>query len=467
VIWSVAQTVGGQGILLLVYLALARLVSPGEFGLVGFATVWTAILAAFSELGFGAALIQRAEITAEHKSTTFAANLVAGGLLTAIGVALSWPIAVTLQEPRLRWVMASLSVGFLLRAPGLTHVALAQRDLRFRALALRDVGANLIAGILGVAMALNDLGVWSLVGVNLASAGIGTVLVWHVDRWRPSWRKVSLAALNDLWPYSSSILAFNVFKAFAQNMDRLIVGYLLGTVALGYYSLAARLVLQPIAMPIGALGVYLFPKVARVQEDPIAARESYARVLSVCLALATPYALVVWGLAPILVPIVLGSEWEPAVAIVSWMGVAALVRAVFSPATQMLKALGRPDLMLRWSIMVTVSTVLGLSAGAYWGLSGIAIGFAAAHALLLPVIVSMTAKLSGYSTVNHLLSARRALLGGAAATIVILAASAVWGSRSWAAASCAAALSLGLGAWLISAEAPTVSDLKGTLRTGY
>ena len=258
-IWSVVQQIGGQVATLIVYFALAALLPPRDFGLVGMAGAWLAVLNTFCETGFGAALIQRDQVRGEHLSSTFAVNLAMGAVLTLLGIVLSYPAARFFSTPDLQPVMAVLSLAFLMRAFGLTQVALAQRELRFRALALRDVSANVLGGSAGLALALAGYGVWSLVGMTLVNGLVATVMVWRLGRWRPRLSEISRGAVAELWPYSSRILGFNLFKAFAQNVDRMIIGRLLGVHALGVYSFASRSVIYPVTTFVGALGAYLFP----------------------------------------------------------------------------------------------------------------------------------------------------------------------------------------------------------------
>ena len=168
-IWSVVQQIGGQVATLIVYFALAALLPPRDFGLVGMAGAWLAVLNTFCETGFGAALIQRDQVRGEHLSSTFAVNLAMGAALTLLGIVLSYPAARFFSTPDLQPVMAVLSLAFLMRAFGLTQVALAQRELRFRALAVRDVSANVLGGSAGLALALAGYGVWSLVGMTLVN----------------------------------------------------------------------------------------------------------------------------------------------------------------------------------------------------------------------------------------------------------------------------------------------------------
>ena len=262
--WAVAQQVGRQSANYVVFLALALLLTPRDFGVVSLAASWVAFLSVFGEMGFAAALVQRPTLESGHLSTTFALNLAAGAVLTVLGVLISEPLARFFHTPEAAPVLVALSAGFILNAPSLTQAAFAQRELRFRELALRDTGAAILGGVVGIVLALSGWGVWSLVGQTLTTTATGTALLWRLSPWRPRLSEVSGERARELWGYGSKIFWFSVFKYFAQNGDRLVVGYLAGPIALGVYSFAHRLVVYPVATLTGAIGNYLFPRFARL-----------------------------------------------------------------------------------------------------------------------------------------------------------------------------------------------------------
>jgi polysaccharide transporter, PST family len=419
-IWSVVQQVGGQLATMVVFFVLAALLPPRDFGLIGMAGAWLAVLNAFCETGFGAALIQRDQLREDHLTSTFGINVVVGAGLTVLGVALSWPAAAYFRTPALQPVMALLSLGFLVRAFGLTQAALAQRELRFRALAIRDLTASIVGGVAGIALAMAGYGVWSLVVMTLLSAVLETVMLWRLAKWRPGRLEISRHAAAELWPYSSRMLAFNLFKAFAQNTDRLLIGPILGVRALGLYTLAFRAVIYPVTTFVGALGAYLFPRIARLQADQRAVRAVYRAVLVGTFNLVVPTLVAVAILAPAIVPL-LGDRWHEAIPIIQILAFAALAQALMAPVGQIMKGLGHPGWLIGWSVGLTLLTAAALWVGARWGLSGASVGFTMAHLAALPVIFLIGRRLTGLGMADLVSVSWRPLLAtGALATALIL-----------------------------------------------
>jgi O-antigen/teichoic acid export membrane protein len=114
-------------------MVLARLLSPQDFGLVGMITALTGVLNLFRDFGLSAASVQRATVTEEQTSTLFWINVLVGGILTMVALALAPVVAAFYREPQLLWVTSVLAIGFLLNGAGVQHSSILQRQMRFTA----------------------------------------------------------------------------------------------------------------------------------------------------------------------------------------------------------------------------------------------------------------------------------------------------------------------------------------------
>jgi PST family polysaccharide transporter len=431
-IWAILQVGGRQLTSLSVFAILGVLLAPRDFGLVGMAMAWLSIVQSFSDLGLGAALIQRREIGQAHFSTVFLLNVGVGVLLTVIGIALSWPAAWFFHEPALQPVAMALSLNFVVTSVSAAQAAVAQRELRFRELAVRDIAGTLIGGAAGIALAASGWGVWSLIAQSLLTGLAAAVLIWPLSTWRPRLGEYSGALLREMWPYSSQLFLFNVFKSFVQNFDRLLLGHLLGSTAVGLYVFAYRLVVQPIATLVGAIGTYLFPYLSRLQADPEALRRAYGEAMRGLAAVALPVAILAGVGAPVLVPIVWGTRWADAIPLIQIMGLLAVFQAYVSPVGQLLKSLDRPRWLLWWSVGITVAVALLLWVGVRRaGVSGATWGITVAYALGSLVIMRMTAGLIRFGARDLWRTCGKPLVAAAAMVTAALVVNRVLGPPSW------------------------------------
>lgn len=395
-IWSIIQ-VAGQGVILsLTFAILALLLNPSDFGILGMAVTWIAFIQTFSELGFGAALIQRQNVGSRHFSTIFFINLAIGILLTLIGILISWPCSLFFKTPSVQPVMAILSFGFVVNSLSLTQSTIAQKELMFRKLAIRDISAAIVGGILGITLAYFKFGVWSLVAQSLTTYLIAAALIWNMSAWKPKLKEFSFQCVKELWSYSSKIYYFQIFKYFAQNIDKMIIGYLLGAVSLGLYTFAYKIVVYPIQMFVGAVGNYLFSQYSRIQDDLGAIKKSCSYILKLLNILVIPLMVIVVFLSPILIPSVFGQKWILAVPVIQILAVAGILIPLISLVGALMKALDRPGWLLNWSMFVTAIISIFIYLGVLdKGVIGAAFGFFFAYLICLPILFFILYKLVG------------------------------------------------------------------------
>ncbi len=382
--WSVVQQVGRLLLSSVFYFVIAGLLSPSEMGLLGIATVWVAFLGVFSELGFSAALVQRKEIDARHLTSVFVVNVATGIALFLAGVLAAWPTSRLMRAPEALPVIIALSAGFLTNGMATVPAALAIRQLRFRSLAVRDLGGALAGGLLGVGLALGGWGVWSLVAQSLTTSVVGTALIWGVSPFRPRPRDWAPGVLRDLWSFGSQLFVVNIFKYLVQNADALVIGYFFGPVRLGLYGLANKVLTQPIAAVESGVGAFLFSRAARLQDERVRLAELYAMIYKALNYLVLPFVAVaaVWG--GDLVVLALGPEWAGTGTIFWFLAIMGAMHPPITPMGQLLKALGRSDWFLRWVIAFSALTSGALVLGSQFGFQGALAGLACAYVAMLP-----------------------------------------------------------------------------------
>ena len=155
---------------------LARLLIPRDFGLVAMVTAVTGFLAMFRHAGLAIPTVQREQITHAQVSNLFWINLGVSGLCALILAALSPAMAWFYRDSRITYITLILSTTFLIGGFRVQHLALLKRQMRFKAIALIEVGSMATGVCVGVVMALLHYRYWSLVGLSLATE-IGAFLL--------------------------------------------------------------------------------------------------------------------------------------------------------------------------------------------------------------------------------------------------------------------------------------------------
>ena len=232
-------------------------------------------LRVFKDARLSTATVQREGITHAQVSNLFWINVAVSGATGLIFAAGAPIIAWFYHEPRLVPITLVLSTTFILSGLTVQHTALLNRQMRFKALALIQVGAMLIGIAIGIGMACLKYSYWALVGGNVATVAATVVLTWVAIPWRPQ----APARQSGVWPlvsFGANLATGDFICSFARGADGLLVGRFYGPDSVGLYTRAGALLNSPIQQFIGPLNSVFVPALSRVQTQP----ERYRRDLS-------------------------------------------------------------------------------------------------------------------------------------------------------------------------------------------
>jgi O-antigen/teichoic acid export membrane protein len=379
--WTSVSNFGRRILSLLVNIILARLLLPEDFGLVAMAAVVLGFIDIFKDLGTGAALIQRKQVSDDLFSSIFWFNVGFGVLATGITIACAPLVAAFYQEPRVTPVLMAMSVSFLLSALTIVHNGLMQRQMRFVALAKIEVAAAAVSYTIGIGAALLGHGVWSLVYQVVSNSAVFLVLIWFASSWRPRFA-FHWAEVRSVMSYSLNLAVFNVFFYFAQNVDNFLIGRYLGSGALGYYDLAYKLMTFPMQAISAVFGKVMLPFYARAQEDLPRFRQAFLRSAEAIAFITFPLMLGLLATREPFVMTVFGPKWTPVITLLALFAPVAAIRSITTTTGSIFMAMGRADLQLRWGVFTNLFVIAGLVIGLQWGIVGVAAGFTIATVLL-------------------------------------------------------------------------------------
>ena len=313
VCWTAAQKWVIRLAGVVTFVVLSRLLDPADIGLATLALAFVGVLGVVADLGTTTFLVQTRTWDEETRSTAFWTATVLSVAATGLVVALAAPIAGLLGQPRLAPVVMALAPTLLGTALSAVPMAILQRELRFRELALREMVASLVSAVAGVGLAVAGAGVWALVAQSLTQAVAGTLLVWRMSDWRPT-RQVSRAALHELRRFGGPALAINVMLAVRDRLEQFLLGVLVGVTALGYWAVAVRLLALLVDVTVAVLDSVALPMFAATRDDPTRFRRAFEQALASTQVLLVPVLAVLAVVSPALLPLAFGAHWTPAVA---------------------------------------------------------------------------------------------------------------------------------------------------------
>lgn len=321
--------------------ALARLLSPEVFGLMGLANVAIRTVETLTRPGVMQALIARQGNFEDSGSTAFTLLVGRGALLTLVLAAVAPWIAAFYEEDELESVLACLSLIFLLGGLSNINTIARQRELDFRQLTYIKQAASLISTIATIAIAFWYRSVWALVIGQLTSAATTVVCSYYFVEGRPTFR-LNSAVARQLLSYGKFITGSSIVLFVARELDSAVIGKLLGTRELGYYSLAAMVAFLPTGNVSKIASIIMMPAYSKLQSDPSAVRRAYCRVLAVVMLFVLPASVGLFVLAEPLIQVIFGDKWLPAAIPLQVLTLFGLLRALTSFSGFLFEGIGKP-----------------------------------------------------------------------------------------------------------------------------
>ncbi|EAW36468.1 lipopolysaccharide biosynthesis protein [Lyngbya sp. PCC 8106] len=384
VVWSVIQNWGSQAGSLIVFLILARLLTPEAFGLIGLANVFLAFMRIFLEQGFSQALIQRQEIEPEELDTAFWTHVVSGLLLTIISFLLSGFIAGIFDQPKLIPIIQCFSFLFFFKSLSHVHKAILSREFAFKVMAVRTIIGITIGGIVGIVMALSGFGVWSLVSQQFIYEAVEVFIIWGAIDWRPKLR-FSFKHLRSLLSFGSNILALKFLSFFNKRTDNLLIGYFLGEVALGYYMIAFRVLEVMNQLLISTTKQVALPTFSRLQTEPERFRQAFYKVTLFTSLIAFPTFLGMIIFTPELVLVLFGEQWLPSVPVMQILAFAGIINAISFFNSSVFIAMGKPSWKLKVSLLNAILNFIACLLAVKSGIVAVAAAYVISSYLGFPV----------------------------------------------------------------------------------
>jgi O-antigen/teichoic acid export membrane protein len=394
-VWSVAGNAGNNLVGFAIFVILARLLEPQAIGLVAFALIFIEIGRIVVFGGLPEALIQRADWDENVASTCFTANLFAAVSFFALVGGIVAPILSAIYQPSFGPVLTSLSAIYIIDAGRAIHEAKLRREFRYKSLAFRASIANILSGGIGIGFALADYQVWALVIQRLCSAVLLTLLTWRAAQWRPRF-VLSKPILQELSDFIIHLTPARILAVLTTKTVELVSGLVLGPSALAFYRVGSRgleAIAQLSVSPIQQTALSAFSRLT----TPQAIGEAYFRITRVCAAIGCPVFFGAASVAPDLVVLVFGAQWEPSGIIMAVLALAFGPQSLGYFIQPALIAAGRPRTLLIASLVAAIATLVAALSTVWWGVLTIAVGNTVQQYLAIPFRLQLMSRALGMS----------------------------------------------------------------------
>jgi PST family polysaccharide transporter len=199
------------------------------------------------------------------------------------------------------------------------------------------------------------------------------------------------------------------------------VGRFFGLVPLSIYTLAYRLPEMLLIGNLWVMGGVVFPAFSSLQDHPAELRRGFLASVRIVQLFAVPICLGLLIAAEPIVRVVFGDRWLDAIPILRVLALYAWVYSLGYHVGGLYKAIGRPDILLRLSLLTLAIIIPALLIGARFGLIGVAAGHLVAALIRRAISLGIATRLVNVSLMEIFRELRSSFLGALVMAPVVLA----------------------------------------------
>lgn len=371
--WSGIDNIANQGITFLVGLILARILSPTDYGLIGYILIIIAILNSIVDSGFSNALIRKNDAEEIDYNTTFIFNLILSIAMAAIMVLVAPWISKFFKEPQLVSLIRAMSIIVIINALAIIQRTTLTKRIDFKTQTKVSLISSISSGVIGIGMALYGMGVWSLVGQQISRQLLNTVFLWIFNRWLPKWQ-FSWVSFRELFGFGWKLMVSGLIDVTWKEIYQIVIGKCYSTATLGQYTRGKQFSDIFSSNMTAIIQRVSYPVLSSVQDDRPRLKEGYRKIIKVSMLLSFTCLFGLGAVAEPLITVLIGPQWKEAAEYLQIIVFAASLYPLHAINLNMLQVQGRSDLFLKLEIIkkaVAVGPILlGIFVGIKWMLWG-------------------------------------------------------------------------------------------------
>ncbi|WP_073030881.1 lipopolysaccharide biosynthesis protein [Desulfosporosinus lacus] len=389
------ESLGVQGIQLIIQLVLARLLMPKDFGIIALITIFINLSNILLQRGFTSALIQNKDVDETDFSTVFFISI-AGSCLLYFILFFSAPlIADFYKSMELSIVLRVLAISLPFSAVNSVQIAFVSRNMQFKKLFFSSIGAIVCSGTIGIVMALGDFEVWALVFQQISYVILNCFFMAKVVKWRPK-MLFSTKKAAGLFSFGWKMLLTALIDTIYIDIYTIVIGKIFSTQMLGYFNRGKQFPAVIVTSLNGSIQAVMFPAFSRVQDDKLKLKSMMRRSIVTSSFIVFPIMAGLAAAATPMVKLILTDKWLYSVPFIQIYCAYFALYPIHTANLQAISAIGRSDINLKLEIIKKSLGIIILIMTIPQGIFSIAIGGVVTSLISLVINSYPNIKLLGY-----------------------------------------------------------------------
>lgn len=372
--WSLADNVASQGIMFIVGIILARLLSPQEFGQLGIILIFISLFSSLVDSGFSSALVRKQQATHRDYNTVFIFNMVLSIILFGTLFLCAPAVGRFFRQPDLIVPLQVTGSIVIINAFAIIQRTILVKKIDFKTQTKVSLIASVSSGVVGISMAYSGMGLWSLVAQQISRQILNASLLWWFGRgWCPK-LEFSMTSFKELFNFGWKIMVVGLIHTVWEEVYQVVIGRCYSTQTLGYFTKANQfrnIFSRNLASVVERVS---YPVLSSIQDERERLTSSYRKIVKSTALISATCMIGVGAIAHSMILVLLGERWLPAVAFLQIICFSGLWNPFQKLNVNLLQVQGKSGVLLVLEgikrVLCVIPVLLGIFIDIYWMLWG-------------------------------------------------------------------------------------------------
>lgn len=400
-LWSATDRFFLTVFVFIVGIILARLLTPEDFGIIGLVTFFIVLSRQFIDGGFTQAIIRKDVAEQVDYSTIFLFNILIGFLIYILLFFSSEYIAIFFNEPILVDVIKIIGIIIIIDSLGVVQQAKLTRKIDFKSQTKISMISSFLSSFLGILLAYNGYGVWSLVYMQFSNRLLMTLLLWYFTSWIPS-LEFSVSSFKEMFSFGYKLLISSLIFTTNKNLHVLLIGKYSSTVDLGYYNRAEKFNQAPSEGISAAIERVTYSSLSSIKNNKQKLSKAYRRIIKSTMFITFTVMMFLSAVADNLILSLIGLKWFSVISYLQLLCFLGMLVPLHVMNLNLLKVAGRSDIFLYLEIIKIILSVPAFLVCIYIGIKEFIIALIITSFLSFILNSHLSGKLINYSSLSQL-----------------------------------------------------------------
>lgn len=398
VFWKFSERMLAQLVSLVVSIVLARILDPKDYSVVSIVVIFFTFANVLISGGLNTALIQKKEKDIVDYSTCLFASVAMAVVIYVLLFFCAPLIAKTYDQPILIIMIRVMGIALPINAIKSIWCAYISSNLMFKKFFFATLGGTLLSGIVGITLACNGFGAWSLIAQQMTNIIVDTSIL-IITTGLKLVLKVSMTKLKVMWSYGWKVFVSSIIGTIYTQITPLVTGIKFSTTDLSFYTKGKSFPELLSSTSTNTLAAVLLPVLSKYQDDKEALLRYTRRFIQLSSYIAFPLMLGLFAVADKFVLVLLTDKWLPAVPFIRIFCIALMFDMVAIGNCETIKAMGRSDIFLIMEVIKKTGYFITIAIFVWFSWSAQVLAIASVVCTLIQIVVNSipNKKLIGYS----------------------------------------------------------------------